>query len=54
MEPKDVQIVFTLEQVNALLQRLGQLPYAQVSDLIQGILKVANEQLPKEEEKQAE
>ena len=49
MEAKDIKISFTLEQVNALLTRLGSLPYAQVADLVQGIQAIAAPQVPKEE-----
>lgn len=49
MNPSEIKIVFTLEQVNAMLQRLGLLPYAQVADLIDAIKQVAAPQVPKEE-----
>lgn len=49
MDAKNIEIKFTLEQVNALLQRLGQLPYGQVADLVQGIQQIAAPQVPKEE-----
>lgn len=52
MDPKEIKIVFTLEQVNAVLTRLGGLPYAQVADLVQGIQAIAAPQVPKEEPKQ--
>lgn len=45
----DIKITFTLDQVNALLQRLGQLPYGQVADLIEGIKNIAAPQVPVEE-----
>lgn len=50
MNQNEIKIVFTLEQVNAVLQRLGMLPYAQVADLIDGIKAIAQPQVPKEEE----
>ena len=49
MNPSEIKIVFTLEQVNAMLQRLGLLPYAQVADLIDAIKQVAGPQVPKPE-----
>lgn len=49
MNPSEIKIVFTLEQVNAMLQRLGLLPYAQVADLIDAIKQVASPQVPREE-----
>ena len=49
MDAKNIEIKFTLEQVNALLQRLGQFPYGQVADLVQGIQQIAAPQVPKEE-----
>ena len=45
----EIKIVFTLDQVNALLGRLGQLPYAQVADLIEGVKNIAVPQVPVEE-----
>ena len=54
MNPNEIKIVFTLEQVNALLQRLGMLPYAQVADLVEGIKSIAAPQVPKEEEAKEE
>ena len=56
MDASEIKIVFTLEQVNALLGRLGQLPYAQVADLIEGIRAIVEPQvaaqIPKDEEKE--
>lgn len=49
MNPNEIKIVFTLEQVNAVLTRLGMLPYAQVADLVEAIKQVAAPQVPKEE-----
>lgn len=49
MNPSEIKIVFTLEQVNVLLQRLSTLPYGQVADLIDAIKQVAAPQVPKEE-----
>jgi hypothetical protein len=49
MNDKEIKITFTLDQVNAVLQRLGQLPYAQVADLVEGIKAIAAPQVPKEE-----
>lgn len=49
MNASEIKIVFTLEQVNAMLQRLGLLPYSQVADLIDAIKQVAAPQVPKEE-----
>ena len=49
MNQDEIKITFTLAQVNAVLQRLGQMPYAQVADLIQGIQAIATPQIPKEE-----
>lgn len=49
MNPSEIKIVFTLEQVNAVLTRLGMLPYAQVADLVEAIKQVAAPQVPKEE-----
>jgi hypothetical protein len=54
MNEQEIKIVFTLEQVNAVLQRLGQLPYAQVADLVEGIKAVALPQIPPPEEKPEE
>jgi hypothetical protein len=54
MTEKEINITFTLEQVNAVLQRLGQLPYAQVADLVEGIKAVALPQIPPPEEKPEE
>jgi hypothetical protein len=50
MNEKEIKITFTLEQVNAVLQRLGQLPYAQVADLVEGIKAIATSQIPASEE----
>jgi hypothetical protein len=52
MNDKEIKITFTLEQVNAVLQRLGQLPYAHVADLVEGIKAIATPQIPKEEEQE--
>lgn len=49
MNANEIKIVFTLEQVNAVLQRLAQLPYGQVADLVEGIKAIAAPQVPKEE-----
>jgi len=49
MNANEIKIVFTLEQVNAVLQRLGMMPYAQVADLVEGIKAIATPQVPKEE-----
>ena len=51
MNEKEIKITFTLEQVNAILQRLGQLPYAHVADLVEGIKAIATPQMPPPEEK---
>jgi hypothetical protein len=50
MTEKEINITFTLEQVNAVLQRLGQLPYAQVADLVEGIKSITIPQIPEPEE----
>ena len=50
MNPAEIKIVFTLEQVNAVLQYLGNLPYAQVAELINGIKSIATPQVPAAEE----
>ena len=52
MNEKEIKITFTLEQVNAVLQRLGQLPYAHVADLVEGIKAIATPQIPPPEEKE--
>ena len=54
MNEKEIKITFTLEQVNAVLQRLGQLPYAQVADLVEGIKAIATSQIPAAEEQSEE
>lgn len=54
MNASEVKIYFTVEQVNALLQRLSQLPYAQVADLVEGIKAIATAQMPKDEPKDEE
>ena len=54
MNPNEIKITFTLEQVNIVLQRLGNLPYAQVADLIDGIKAIAAPQVPPVEPQQAE
>lgn len=54
MNASEIKIVFTLEQVNAMLQRLGLLPYSQVADLIDAIKQVAAPQVPKEEDVEVE
>ena len=48
MNANEIKIVFTLEQVNAVLQRLAQLPYGQVADLVEGIKSIAAPQVPQE------
>ena len=48
MNPNEIKITFTLEQVNAVLQRLAQLPYGQVADLVEGIKSIAIPQVPQE------
>lgn len=52
MNEKEIKLTFTLEQVNAVLQRLGQLPYAQVADLVEGIKAIALPQIPPPEDKE--
>jgi hypothetical protein len=54
MNEQEIKITFTLEQVNAVLQRLGQLPYAHVADLVEGIKAIATPQIPPPEEKPEE
>jgi hypothetical protein len=54
MNEQKIKIVFTLEQVNIVLQRLGQLPYAQVADLVEAIKAVTLRQIPPPEEKPEE
>lgn len=54
MNANEIKIVFTLEQVNIVLQRLGQLPYAQVADLVEGIKAIAAPQVPPVEPQQEE
>ena len=49
MNQDEIKITFTLSQVNAVLQRLGMMPYAQVADLVEGIKAIATPQVPKEE-----
>jgi len=46
-------IQFTIAQINELLAELGKIPYAYSAPLIDGIKKIANEQLAKQA-KQAE
>lgn len=53
MNPNEIKITFTLDQVNAVLQRLAQLPYGQVADLVEGIKAIAVPQVPKEEPQEA-
>ena len=57
MNAKEIKVSFTLDQVNAVLGRIGQLPYAQVADLIEGIRSIVEPQvaaqLPQETEKEA-
>ena len=50
MNESEIKITFTLEQVNLVLQRLGQLPYSHVADLVEGIKAVAAPQIPPPEE----
>ena len=38
-------IQFTIQQINELLAELGKIPYAYSAPLIEGIKKIANEQL---------
>lgn len=52
MNASEIKVTFTLDQVNALLSRLGQLPYSQVADLIEAIKGVAAPQIPVDEEAQ--
>ena len=54
MNSNEIKITFTLEQVNIVLQRLGQLPYAQVADLIDGIKAIAAPQVPPAEQQEEE
>ena len=49
MNANEIKVTFTLEQVNALLGRLGQLPYAQVADLVEGIRSIVVPQIPADE-----
>ena len=49
MNANEIKVTFTLEQVNALLGRIGQLPYAQVADLIEGIRNIVVPQIPADE-----
>ena len=49
MDAKNIEIKFTLEQVNAVLNRLGQMPYGQVADLIDGIKAIAAPQVPQQQ-----
>lgn len=57
MNANEIKVTFTLDQVNAVLGRIGQLPYAHVADLIEGIRAIVEPQvaaqLPKDEEKEA-
>ena len=46
-------IQFTIAQINELLAELGKIPYAYSAPLIDGIKKIANEQLA-EQAKQTE
>ena len=39
------EVVFTVEQVNAILAQLGRMPYEQVAGLIQGIQQIAAPQV---------
>ena len=50
----EIEVKFTLGQVNAVLQRLGQLPYASVADLIEGIKGIVVPQLPEESKQEVE
>ena len=56
MNANEIKVTFTLDQVNAVLGRIGQLPYAHVADLIEGIRAIVEPQvaaqLPKDEEKE--
>lgn len=45
MNAGEIKVTFTLEQVNALLGRIGQLPYTQVADLIDGIRSIVEPQV---------
>jgi hypothetical protein len=38
-------IQFTIQQINELLAELGKIPYAYSAPLVDGIKKIANEQL---------
>ena len=53
MNPDEIKITFTLSQVNAVLHVLGQMPYGQVAELINGIKAIAEPQVPREEQKEA-
>lgn len=57
MSANEIKVTFTLDQVNAVLGRIGQLPYAQVADLIEAIRSIVEpqvaSQIPKETEKEA-
>lgn len=44
-----MELNMTIEEVNIILQALGNAPYAQVADLVQKIRKQAIDQLPKQE-----
>ena len=48
-----MNVTFTIAQINELLAELGKIPYAYSAPLIDGIKKIANEQLA-EQAKQAE
>ena len=49
-----MNITFTLDQVNNLLNALSQVPYMYSNNIIQGIHQVVTPQLPKPEETPAE
>jgi hypothetical protein len=48
------QVVFTVEQVNAILAQLGRMPYEQVAGLVQGIQQIAAPQVQEEKPEEAE
>ena len=47
-------IQFTIQQINELLAELGKIPYAYSAPLIDGIKKIANDQLAEQAKKTEE
>ena len=49
MENKEIDLKLTVSEVNAVLQALGQMPFAQVVSLVQKIQQQAAPQVKEEE-----